>query len=78
MNKTIPKLIGDSIKSITPLNKPSSKIFHLEVTDKPEVFNPGDIIHSWGYGWGITDENGKMIYLQDDIKEYNRLIDKYK
>ena len=55
------KLLSDELISVTPMAKYNGNI-PVEFTNKPTVFNPGDIIHSFGYGWGITDENGKMVY----------------
>lgn len=44
------------------------------MTGKETVHQLYDVIHSFVYGWGITNEDGRIVYLRDDQDEFERLM----
>lgn len=43
-----------------------------------DVHEPGSMIHSFGFGFGVANEEGVIIYANDNLDEFNRLVQKYK
>jgi len=64
-----PESIVNNIVGVQPMQSNISDLYSLNISYEPHVYNFGDLIHSFIYGWQVWDNH--------DFIDYSRFVEIY-